>query len=128
MYKPEIEDDFTTVGYAKEIEDDMLSREEYIKKAKKEVDSEKYDSDSSNDCAEHPLLNPDSSHYAMADGVEAIQRLEQMYSKEELQNWANISAMKYRLRIGNKDDVAKEARKIKTFEDYYLYLEEKPSY
>ena len=70
----------------------------------------------------HPLLNPESTHYSMVDGVEAVERLEQMYSKEELQIWATITAMKYRLRIGNKDNVQKEADKIKTFEDYVTYL------
>ena len=72
----------------------------------------------------HPLKNPDSKHYQMVDGVEAIERLEQMYSKEELMIWAKISAMKYRLRIANKDAVEKEAVKIKGFEAYYTYLKE----
>lgn len=70
----------------------------------------------------HPLLNPASQHYSMVDGVEAIERMEQMYSNEELLHWANISAMKYRLRIGNKDDVSKEVAKIKSYEAYYEYL------
>ena len=73
----------------------------------------------------HPLKNPDSKHYQMIDGVEAVERLEQMYSKEELAVWAKISAMKYRLRIANKDAVEKEATKIKSFEAYYTYLMEK---
>jgi len=72
----------------------------------------------------HPLLNPDSKHYSMVDGVEAISRMEDMYPKHELMVWAKITAMKYRLRIGNKDDVAKEAKKIETYEAYYAYLKE----
>lgn len=72
--------------------------------------------------AQHPLLNPDSKHYAMADGVEAITRMEMMFSIDELMAWAKISAMKYRLRIGAKDDPLKEVKKIKTFEAYYVYL------
>ena len=71
----------------------------------------------------HPLLSPDSPHYSMIDGVEAVERLETMYPPEEMMIWAKITAMKYRLRIGNKDDVRKEAAKIKTFEEYYKYLE-----
>lgn len=71
----------------------------------------------------HPLLNPDSPHYKMVDGVEAIERMEQMYSTEELMIWANITIMKYRLRIGKKDDVEKEITKIKGYEAYYKYLE-----
>ena len=73
----------------------------------------------------HPLTNPESKHYQMCDGIEAVQRLEEMYTDEELMAWAKITAMKYRLRIGNKDNVEKEATKIKTFEDYYKYLKEK---
>lgn len=72
--------------------------------------------------SEHPLLNPNSSHYSMVDGVEAVTRLEQMYTKEELAIWSKITAMKYRLRIANKDEVTKEAEKIVTYEDYYKYL------
>ena len=70
----------------------------------------------------HPLLNPESKHYSMVDDVEAIERMEQMYSKEDLMVWAKCTAMKYRLRIGNKDDVTKEAKKIETYEAYYEYL------
>ena len=70
----------------------------------------------------HPLLNPDSKHYQMVDGVEAIERMEQMYSVEDLMAWAKISAMKYRLRIGKKDETGKEVTKILGFEAYYKYL------
>ena len=73
----------------------------------------------------HPLLNPDSPHYKMVDGTEAIQHMEMMFSTVELMHWAKITAMKYRLRIGNKDDVDKEALKMRTYEDYYVYLSNK---
>jgi len=76
------------------------------------------------DNKEHPLLNPESTHYAMVDGIEAISRMEQMYTVEELMVWSKISAMKYRLRIGHKDHTEKESNKIKTFENYYTYLSE----
>ena len=72
--------------------------------------------------AQHPLKNPESKHYEMVDGIEAVDRLEQMYSREDLMAWAKITAMKYRLRIGHKDDVSKEATKIQTFEAYYKHL------
>lgn len=72
----------------------------------------------------HVLLNEASPHYSMVDGVEAIERLEEMYSREELAIWAKITAMKYRLRIGRKDDANKEVTKIQTFEAYYKYLQE----
>lgn len=73
----------------------------------------------------HPLLNSDSKHYRMVDGVEAIERLELMFTAEELAVWAKITVMKYRLRIGNKDDAVKEVKKIQTYEAYYKYLQEK---
>ena len=73
----------------------------------------------------HPLLNQDSKHYSMVDDVEAIERMEQMYSSSDLMAWAKLSAMKYRLRIGSKDDVTKEAKKIETYEAYYSYLKTK---
>jgi len=73
----------------------------------------------------HPLLNSDSQHYLMIDDIEAITRMEQMYSIEDLMSWAKLTAMKYRLRIANKDDVVKEAKKIKTYEKYYEYLQGK---
>lgn len=71
----------------------------------------------------HPLLNPDSPHYKMVDDIEAIERMEQMYSSQELMIWANLNAMKYRLRIGKKDDVHGEVKKIQTYEAYYEYLQ-----
>lgn len=73
----------------------------------------------------HPLLNKDSKHYTMVDGVEAIDIMEKLYTTEELMVWSKISSFKYRLRIANKDDVTKEANKIKTYEEYYLYLQNK---
>lgn len=73
----------------------------------------------------HPLKNPDSKHYQMVDGIESIERLEQMYSRKELMAWAKISAMKYRMRIGHKDNTQKEVTKILGFEAYYEYLKDK---
>lgn len=71
----------------------------------------------------HPLLNPDSPHYKMVGGIEAIELMEKMFTREELMAWAKLTAMKYRLRIGAKDSADKEIAKIKTYEDYYNYLE-----
>jgi len=73
----------------------------------------------------HPLLNPNSRHYDQPDGREGIELLESMFTTEQLKSWALITAMKYRLRIGRKDDGEKELLKIKTYEDYYKYLNEK---
>lgn len=73
----------------------------------------------------HPLLNDESKHYEMVGGVEAITLMEAMFTVEELKAWAKLSAMKYRLRIGDKDTPEKEIKKIKTYESYYRYLESK---
>ena len=73
----------------------------------------------------HPLINEDSRHYAMLGGKESIELMEQMFTTDELMAWAKLSAMKYRLRIGKKDNPKGELTKIKTFENYYKYLEEK---
>lgn len=77
------------------------------------------------ECTQHPLLNPDSPHYEVT-GDEAIVLMERMYTNTELSAWAKISAMKYRLRIGKKDDPNKELIKIATYEDYFNYLETQP--
>lgn len=75
----------------------------------------------------HPLLNADSKHYEMVGGMEAIEIMESIFTVEELKAWAKLTAMKYRLRIGKKDDPTKEIKKIKTFEDYYEYLDNLPT-
>ena len=69
----------------------------------------------------HPLINSDSPHYKVVD-VEAIELMEKIFTVEELKAWAKITAMKYRLRIGKKDNIEKEVKKIKTYEKYYDYL------
>lgn len=73
----------------------------------------------------HPLLNDESKHYEMVGGVQAIELMEAMFTREELMAWAKLTAMKYRLRIGDKDHPEKEMKKIKTYEAYYKYLEQK---
>lgn len=83
-----------------------------------------------NDPFTHPLKNPDASHYAMWHGtdgeaIEAIDLMEKMFTKEELLIWAKITVLKYRLRIGKKDDIAKEMKKVDTYEAYIAYLEHK---
>ena len=72
----------------------------------------------------HPLKNEESTHYQMVDGVESIDLFEMMYTKEELMTWSKITAMKYRMRLGKKDDNAKDIKKMQTYENYYRYLNE----
>lgn len=73
--------------------------------------------------SQHPLLNPESKHYEMIGGVQAIELMEAMFTVDELKAWAKLTAMKYRLRIGDKDAPEKEIAKIKTFEAYWRYLD-----
>ena len=90
----------------------------------READKAKLEAIQSPPVINHPLVNPESSHYNTVDGREAIDDLESIFSTEELKSWALITSYKYRLRIGDKDDVEKEVRKIKTYEAYYKYLDE----
>ena len=73
----------------------------------------------------NPLLNPESTHYSMFDNKDAIEYLEALMSIDELKGWAKGNILKYRLRVGKKDDVLKEMYKIKTYEDYYKFLVQK---
>jgi hypothetical protein len=75
----------------------------------------------------HPLINPESKHYSMFDGVEAITRMEQLFTTEELMTWAKLTSFKYRLRVGKKEQVDSQSdiKKIITYENYYKYLENK---
>lgn len=75
------------------------------------------------DNSTHPLINSDSPHYEMIGGLQSIELMEKMFTRDELMAWAKITAMKYRMRIGDKDHPEKEVKKIKTYEDYYRYLE-----
>ena len=76
----------------------------------------------------HPLINEESSHYAMFDDVQAIERFEEMFSIEELMAWAKLNSFKYRFRVGNKGDSVdwiSDIKKIQTYEAYYKYLQDK---
>lgn len=69
----------------------------------------------------HPLVSEDSSHYIILDD-EAIVQFEKMFTTEELLAWSKITYYKYMFRLGKKDEVSKELAKMKTYEDYYMYL------
>ena len=75
----------------------------------------------------HPLINKESSHYSMFDGVEAIERMEALFTTKDLMAWAKLTSFKYRLRIGKKEQVdsSSDVKKIITYEKYYNYLEKK---
>ena len=71
---------------------------------------------------EHVLINSESNHYEIL-GDESIIQFEKMFTTDELKAWAKISYYKYMFRLGKKDGVDKELKKMKTYEDYYHYLE-----
>lgn len=73
----------------------------------------------------HPLLNPDSKHYEIWSGTQAVEMMERMFSDEELIAWCKVTIMKYRLRIGKKDAIESDAKKIATYEAYLDYLQKK---
>lgn len=70
---------------------------------------------------QHPLHNPNSPHYQILDD-EAITQLEKLFSPGELAIWAKITYYKYLFRLGKKDELEKELRKMETYENYYNYL------
>ena len=72
----------------------------------------------------HPLINENSRHYQMPDGSDSIEQMELLFTREQLMSWALITSYKYRLRIGKKDDAAKEVEKINIYEKYYKYLDQ----
>jgi len=73
---------------------------------------------------EHPLINDDSSgHYGLF-GHQTIDDFEKLFTKEELMAWAKITYYKYMFRLGKKDAVDKDLKKMRTYEDYYNYLKE----
>jgi hypothetical protein len=81
---------------------------------------------------DNPLLNPESPHYQMLGGLEAIEIMESLFTKEELMAWAKLTSYKYRLRIGSKkhndsiyEGIISDGKKILTYEAYYTYLKEK---
>ena len=71
----------------------------------------------------HPLKNEASKHYEMWKNMEVIELIEHVLTKEELIGACKFNILKYRLRIGNKDDSSKELAKIKDYENYLKFLE-----
>jgi len=69
----------------------------------------------------NPLLNSDSPHYKILND-ESIEIFEKIFTKEELIAWSKITYYKYMFRLGKKDDVDKELKKMKTYKEYFEYL------
>ena len=61
-------------------------------------------------------------HYLEAV-VEPIKVMEKMFTKEELKGFIKGNILKYRLRMGHKDDIQKEMDKIRVYEQWLAKLE-----
>ena len=70
----------------------------------------------------HPLLNPDSPHYETPDGKICIEELEKKMKINDMIGWCIGSVGKYNCRLGQKDAIEKEKRKIITYNNYHLQL------
>lgn len=63
-----------------------------------------------------------NKHYLEAV-VEPIEVMEKMFTKEELKGFIKGNILKYRLRMGHKDDIQKEMDKIRVYEQWLEKLE-----
>lgn len=61
-------------------------------------------------------------HYLEAV-VEPIKVMEKLFTKEELKGFIKGNILKYRLRMGHKDDMQKEMDKIRVYEQWLAKLE-----
>lgn len=66
--------------------------------------------------------NKHDKHYLEAV-VEPIKVMEKMFTKEELKGFIKGNILKYRLRMGHKDDIQKEMDKIRVYEQWLEKLE-----
>lgn len=60
--------------------------------------------------------NPNSKHYELWENFEAIDVIKLALTDEEYKGFLKGNILKYRLRVGKKDDVSKEIEKIKDYE------------
>lgn len=61
-------------------------------------------------------------HYLEAV-VEPIKVMEKLFTKEELKGFIKGNILKYRLRMGHKDDIQKEMDKIRVYEQWLAKFE-----
>ena len=66
------------------------------------------------------LKNPKSKYYQIYSGLESIDVIEKILSKEEIIGAMKYNILKYQLRLGKKDNIKNEIEKIK---DYKQALE-----
>ena len=61
-------------------------------------------------------------HY-LESVVEPIKVMDKLFTKEELKGFIKGNILKYRLRMGHKDDIQKELDKIRVYEQWLVKLE-----
>ena len=59
--------------------------------------------------------NPNIKHYELWEGVEALDVIKTVLTREEYIGALKFNILKYQLRLGKKDDVEKEVEKIKDY-------------
>ena len=64
----------------------------------------------------------DNKHY-LESVVEPIKVMEKLFTEEELKGFIKGNILKYRLRMGHKDDIQKEMDKIRVYEQWLAKLE-----
>ena len=67
-------------------------------------------------------INRHDAHYVLAI-VEPIKVMQALFSTEELKGFLKGNILKYRLRLGHKDEVEKELDKIRVYEKWLVQLE-----
>lgn len=70
------------------------------------------------------VKNPDSTHYELWQGCEAIDVIKQILTPEEYKGFLKGNILKYQLRLGKKDNVEKEIIKIKDYQNGLRSLNE----
>ena len=73
------------------------------------------------DINNNKVKNPNSKHYELWENFEAIDAIKLVLTDEEYKGFLKGNILKYRLRLGKKDEVSKEIEKI---EDYQKELKE----
>lgn len=67
-------------------------------------------------------VGKNDKHY-LESVVEPIKVMEKLFTKEELKGFIKGNILKYRLRMGHKDDIQKEMDKIRVYEQWLVKLE-----
>ena len=65
---------------------------------------------------ENKVKNPQSTHYELWNGSEAIDVLKNSLTEDEYKGFLKGNILKYQLRLGKKDNVDSEIIKIKDYQ------------